>query len=160
VITDADKPVTKRSAPLPSFLSESMKISRLVEVLERLPFDSREQGRIVVDRVTRNSSSPVALLLLLILNKQFTKRWPDVARSGDERSLPAAGNSTANKRVLSHGNTGRNNCSLQRTRPAARWPDLACPALQRSGVIRFIAFSSYRSGPSLFPTGFAKARDD
>jgi hypothetical protein len=30
-------------------------------------------------------------LLLLILSKQFTKRWPDVARSGDERSpLPAA----------------------------------------------------------------------
>ena len=31
-----------------------MKISRMVEVLEGLPFDSREQGRIVVDRVTRN----------------------------------------------------------------------------------------------------------
>jgi hypothetical protein len=29
------------------------------------------------------------MLLALILNKQFTKRWPDVARSGDERSLPA-----------------------------------------------------------------------
>jgi len=28
-----------------------MKISRMVEVLEGLPFDSREQGRIVVDRV-------------------------------------------------------------------------------------------------------------
>jgi hypothetical protein len=54
VIAGADKPVTKRSAPLPSFLSESMKISRMVEVLEGLPFDSREQGRIVVDRVTRN----------------------------------------------------------------------------------------------------------
>ena len=26
----------------------------MVEVLEGLPFDSREQGRIVVDRVTRN----------------------------------------------------------------------------------------------------------
>ena len=37
------------------------------------------------------SSSPAAPLLLLILSKQFTKRWPDVARSGDERSpLPAA----------------------------------------------------------------------
>jgi hypothetical protein len=54
VIAGADKPVTKQSAPLPSFLSESMKISRLVEVLEHLPFDSREQGKLVVDRVTRN----------------------------------------------------------------------------------------------------------
>ena len=54
MIAGADKPVTKRSAPLPSFLSESMKISRLVEVLEHLPFDSREQGKLVIDRVTRN----------------------------------------------------------------------------------------------------------
>jgi hypothetical protein len=54
MVAGADKPVTKQSAPLPSFLSESMKISRMVEVLEGLPFDSREQGRIVVDRVTRN----------------------------------------------------------------------------------------------------------
>jgi len=54
VIAGADIPVTKRSAPLPSFLSEGMKISRMVEVLEGLPFDSREQGRIVIDRVTRN----------------------------------------------------------------------------------------------------------
>jgi hypothetical protein len=70
MVAGADKPVTKQRAPLPSFLSESMKISRMVEVLEGLTFDSREQGRIVVDRVTRN--------------------WPDVARSGDERSLPSA----------------------------------------------------------------------
>ena len=54
MVAGADKPVTKQSAPLPSFLSESMKISRMVEVLEGLPFDSREQGRIVVDRITRN----------------------------------------------------------------------------------------------------------
>jgi len=54
MVAGADKPVTKQSAPLLSFLSESMKISRMVEVLEGLPFDSREQGRIVVDRVTRN----------------------------------------------------------------------------------------------------------
>ena len=54
MVAGADKPVAKESAPLPSFLSESMKISRMVEVLEGLPFDSREQGRIVVDRVTRN----------------------------------------------------------------------------------------------------------
>jgi len=54
MVAGADKAVTKQSAPLPSFLSESMKISRMVEVLEGLPFDSREQGRIVVDRVTRN----------------------------------------------------------------------------------------------------------
>jgi len=51
MVAGADKPVSKRSAPLPSYLSESMKISRMVEVLEGLPFDSREQGRIVVDRV-------------------------------------------------------------------------------------------------------------
>ena len=54
MVAGADKPLTRQSAPLPSFLSESMKISRMVEVLERLPFDSRNQGKIVLDRVTRN----------------------------------------------------------------------------------------------------------
>ena len=40
---------------------------------------------------THEASSPAAPLLLLILNKQFTKRWHDVARSGDKGSpLPAA----------------------------------------------------------------------
>jgi hypothetical protein len=34
MVAGADKPVAKESAPLPSFLSESMKISRMVEVLE------------------------------------------------------------------------------------------------------------------------------
>ena len=32
MVAGADKPVTAQSAPLPSFLSESMKISRMVEV--------------------------------------------------------------------------------------------------------------------------------
>jgi len=36
MVAGADKPVAKQSAPLPSFLSESMKISRMVEVLEGL----------------------------------------------------------------------------------------------------------------------------
>ncbi|HKD91836.1 MAG TPA: hypothetical protein VKB56_08025 [Terriglobales bacterium] len=54
MIAGADDAVTKRSAPLPIPLSERMTISRLVQVLEELPFDSREQGTIKVDRVTRN----------------------------------------------------------------------------------------------------------
>jgi hypothetical protein len=53
-MTDGDQSVSKRSAPLPIFLSETMKISRMVEVLEHLPFDKHEQGRLLVDRVTRN----------------------------------------------------------------------------------------------------------
>ena len=63
MVAGADKPVTKQSAPLPSFLSESMKISRMVEVLEGLPFDSREQGKLVVDRVTRNYLVPARCTL-------------------------------------------------------------------------------------------------
>ena len=49
-----DQSVSKRGPVIPVYLSENMKVARLVEVLERLPFNSREQGRIVVDRVTRN----------------------------------------------------------------------------------------------------------
>jgi hypothetical protein len=47
--------VTKRAAPpVPVYLSEDMKIARAVQVLEQLTFDSRQQGKIVVDRVARN----------------------------------------------------------------------------------------------------------
>ena len=81
MVAGADKPVTKQSAPLPSFLSESMKISRMVEVLERLPFDSREQGRIVVDRVTRNylvlaSRTPAAADPEQTIHQALARRGP------------------------------------------------------------------------------------
>jgi len=39
------------------------------------------------------------MLLALILTRQFTKRWPDAARSGDERSaLPGLGPSRGTAR--------------------------------------------------------------
>jgi hypothetical protein len=46
--------VSKHAPPLPVYLSERMKVGRLVEVLERLPFNSRQEGRLVIDRVVRN----------------------------------------------------------------------------------------------------------
>ena len=49
-----DQGVSKRGPVIPVYLSENMKVARLVEVLERLPFNSREEGRLVIDRVTRN----------------------------------------------------------------------------------------------------------
>ena len=57
---------------------------------------------------THEASSPAAPLLLLILNKQFTKRWHDVARSGDDRSaLPAALVDREASRVLQRANLRR-----------------------------------------------------
>ena len=55
-MTDGDQSVTKRSAPLPvpAYLSSHMKIERLVAALEGLSFNSRDEGKIVVDRVVRN----------------------------------------------------------------------------------------------------------
>ena len=54
-MTAGDDPgVSKRGPVIPVYLCENMKVARLVEVLERLPFNSREQGRLVIDRVTRN----------------------------------------------------------------------------------------------------------
>ena len=52
---DADA-LSKRAVPppLPAYLCEDMKVARLVEVLEQLPFNSREEGRLVIDRVVRN----------------------------------------------------------------------------------------------------------
>jgi hypothetical protein len=85
VTAGVDKPVTKRNAPLSSFLSESMKISRMVEVLEGLPFDSREQGRIVVDRVTRNY---LASRNLAAADPEQTIHQALARRGPDARSFP------------------------------------------------------------------------
>jgi hypothetical protein len=47
--------VSKHAAPpLPVHLSEHMKVGRLVEVLEQLPFNSRDEGKVTLDRVVRN----------------------------------------------------------------------------------------------------------
>jgi hypothetical protein len=48
--------VTKHAPlhPVPAYLSEHMKIERLVAALEGLHFNSRDEGKIVVDRVARN----------------------------------------------------------------------------------------------------------
>ena len=90
MITGADAP-SKHAPLLPVHLNERMKVGRLVEVLEQLPFNSRDEGSSCSTAWCEIISSTRAKPLLAILTKQFTTRWPDVARSGDERSpLPAA----------------------------------------------------------------------
>jgi hypothetical protein len=53
VTAGADAP-SKHAAPDPAYLSEHMKVGRMVEALEQLRFNSRDQGKIVLDRVARN----------------------------------------------------------------------------------------------------------
>jgi hypothetical protein len=50
---DADHSISKRG-PDPAYLSEDMQIRRMCEALEQLGFNSRDQGRVVLDRVARN----------------------------------------------------------------------------------------------------------
>jgi hypothetical protein len=61
-----------------------MKISRMVEVLERLPFDPREQGRIVIDRVTRNYLVLASRTLAAVDPEQTIHgpTWPGPAMNG------------------------------------------------------------------------------
>ena len=56
MITGADAP-SKHAPLLPVHLNQRMKVGRLVEVLEQLPFNSREEGRLVIDRVRERSRS-------------------------------------------------------------------------------------------------------
>ena len=42
--------ITKRAVLLPSYLSEHLKVARLVEVLEQLPFNSRDEGKVILTR--------------------------------------------------------------------------------------------------------------
>jgi hypothetical protein len=53
LITGADAP-SKHAPPHPVYLSETVTTGRLVEALEHLPFNSRQEGRLVIDRVVRN----------------------------------------------------------------------------------------------------------
>jgi hypothetical protein len=51
---DGDQTSAKRAPPLPTYLDERMKVARLVEALQQLDFNSRNEGKIVVDRIARN----------------------------------------------------------------------------------------------------------
>jgi hypothetical protein len=41
--------VSKLAPPIPGYLCEQMTVGRLVEVLEALHFNKREQGQLVID---------------------------------------------------------------------------------------------------------------
>jgi hypothetical protein len=47
-MTDGDQSISKH-APMPGYLSEMMSVSRMVEVLEGLHFNKREEARLVLD---------------------------------------------------------------------------------------------------------------
>jgi hypothetical protein len=48
-MTDGDQSISKHASPIPGYLSEMMSVGRMVEVLEGLQFNKREEGRLVVD---------------------------------------------------------------------------------------------------------------
>jgi hypothetical protein len=52
-MTDGDH-ITKHGAPIPVYLSERTKIGRMLEALQQMHFDSRDEGKVVLDRVARN----------------------------------------------------------------------------------------------------------
>ena len=48
-MTDGDRSISKHESPMPGYLSEMMSVGRLVEVLEGLHFNKREEARLVID---------------------------------------------------------------------------------------------------------------
>ena len=75
-----ERVITKRAPfPVPAYLSEHMKIERLVAALEQLSFNSRDEGKIVVDRVVRNflvSASHAAGDPDLTVHQHLARRGP------------------------------------------------------------------------------------
>ena len=53
-MTADSESVAKHAPPIPGYLSEQMTDGRMVEALEALHFNKREEGRLVIDRVVRN----------------------------------------------------------------------------------------------------------
>jgi hypothetical protein len=53
---DADDSVATKQplSPIPPYLSEGMKVSRMLEVLEQLHFNSHNQTKVVLDRGVRD----------------------------------------------------------------------------------------------------------
>jgi len=72
--------ITKHAPlPVPAYLSEHMKIERRVAALEQLSFNSRDEGKIVVDRVVRNflvSASHAAGDPDLTVHQHLARRGP------------------------------------------------------------------------------------
>jgi hypothetical protein len=76
--TSASSPSTYRCL-VPAYLSEHMKIERLLQALEGLQFSTRGEGKIVVDRVVQNylvSASRAAADPDLTIHEVLARRGP------------------------------------------------------------------------------------
>ena len=47
-VTDDDQ-ISKHAPPIPSYLCEQMTVGRMIEALERLQFNKREEARLMID---------------------------------------------------------------------------------------------------------------
>ena len=47
-VTDGDQ-ISKHAPPIPSYLCEQMTVGRMIEALERLQFNKREEARFMID---------------------------------------------------------------------------------------------------------------
>ena len=52
-MTDGDQTLTNKLPPLPGYLCEQMTVGRMVEALEALRFNKREEARLVIDPGTQ-----------------------------------------------------------------------------------------------------------
>ena len=48
-MTDGDQTIAKHAPPIPGYLCEQMTVGRMVEALEALRFNKREQAQLVLD---------------------------------------------------------------------------------------------------------------
>jgi hypothetical protein len=48
-MTDGDQSISKHAPPIPGYLCEQMTVGRMVEALEALHFNKREQASLVLD---------------------------------------------------------------------------------------------------------------
>jgi hypothetical protein len=66
--------------PIPVYLSERMKVARMLEALQQMRFDSRDEGKVILDRVG-------AKLFDDILNRRLANGEIDTAEYEEKRKL-------------------------------------------------------------------------
>ena len=101
--------VTKPAPPpLPSYLSEQMTCRSLVEALEGLHFNKREQASLVLDPGVQAFLIRAAKALLLIISmRKFATRGARSDRRDEQSPLPAAVVSRRARSLLSESRSKR-----------------------------------------------------
>jgi len=107
-MTDGNSVSIKPAPPVSGYLCEQMTVGRMVEALEGLHFNKREQASLVLDPGVQAFLIRAAKALLLIISmRKFATRGARSDRRDEQSPLPAAVVSRRARSLLSESRSKR-----------------------------------------------------